>query len=68
MDLYKNKFVSGSKDCTAKMWDLDTGRCIKTFKHKDPVLAAKINDVHIVSSCERGKVKVWHTNTFTLVK
>uniref|UniRef100_A0A7M4FVU9 F-box and WD repeat domain containing 10 n=1 Tax=Crocodylus porosus TaxID=8502 RepID=A0A7M4FVU9_CROPO len=68
LDLYKNKFVSGSKDCTIKVWDLDTGRCIKTLKHKDAIWTAKINSTHIVSGCERGLVKVWHVDTCTLVK
>ncbi|KAH0629569.1 hypothetical protein JD844_011736 [Phrynosoma platyrhinos] len=68
LDVYKNRFVSGSKDCTAKMWDIDTGKCIKTFVHKGIVWAAKINETHVVSSCDRGMVKVWHAETFILIK
>ncbi|KAG8521873.1 F-box/WD repeat-containing protein 10 [Galemys pyrenaicus] len=68
MDLYKKIFVSGAKDCQIKEWDLDTGKCLKTFKHKDPILAIRINDTYIVSSCERGIVKVWHIVNTQLVK
>ncbi|XP_044105081.1 CMT1A duplicated region transcript 1 protein isoform X3 [Neovison vison] len=68
MDLYKNRLVSGARDCQVKEWDIETGKCLKTFKHKDPILATKINDTYIVSSCERGLVKVWHVVSAQLVK
>ncbi|XP_029413434.1 CMT1A duplicated region transcript 1 protein [Nannospalax galili] len=68
LDLYKHRFVSGAKDGQVKEWDIDTGKCLKIFKHKDPILAAKISDTYIVSSCEQGLVKVWHTVTAQLVK
>ncbi|XP_030656594.1 CMT1A duplicated region transcript 1 protein isoform X3 [Nomascus leucogenys] len=68
MDLCKNRLVSGGRDCQVKVWDVDTGKCLKTFRHKDPILATRINDTYIVSSCERGVVKVWHIATAQLVK
>ncbi|KAM5274853.1 LOW QUALITY PROTEIN: F-box and WD repeat domain containing protein 10B [Ctenodactylus gundi] len=68
MDLYKNMLVSGGRDAQVKEWDVKTGKCMKTFKHKDPILAIRINDTYIVSSCERGAVKVWHIATAQLVK
>ncbi|XP_069337984.1 F-box and WD repeat domain containing protein 10B isoform X1 [Eulemur rufifrons] len=68
IDLYKNRIASGARDCQVKEWDLDTGKCLKTFKHKDPILATRINDTYIVSSCERGIVKVWHVAMAQLVK
>nr|XP_020747905.1 CMT1A duplicated region transcript 1 protein isoform X3 [Odocoileus virginianus texanus] len=68
MDVYKNKLASGAKDCQVKEWDIETGKCLKTFKHKDPILAIRINDTYIVSSCEKGMVKVWHMATAQLVK
>ena len=49
-------------------WDIETGKCLKTFKHKDPILATRINDTYIVSSCEKGMVKVWHMATAQPVK
>ncbi|XP_055263317.1 F-box and WD repeat domain containing protein 10B isoform X2 [Moschus berezovskii] len=68
MDVYKNKLASGAKDCQVKEWDIETGKCLKTFKHKDPILDTRINDTYIVSSCEKGMVKVWHMVTAQLVK
>uniref|UniRef100_A0A2K6E6W4 Uncharacterized protein n=1 Tax=Macaca nemestrina TaxID=9545 RepID=A0A2K6E6W4_MACNE len=68
IDLCKNRLVSGGKDCQVKVWDVDTGKCLKTFRHKDPILATRINDTYIVSSCERGVVKVWHIVMAQLVK
>ncbi|KAM7231969.1 hypothetical protein CapIbe_016730 [Capra ibex] len=68
MDVYKNKLASGAKDCQVKEWDIETGKCLKTFKHKDPILDTRINDTYIVSSCEKGLVKVWHMVTAQLVK
>ncbi|XP_023043841.1 CMT1A duplicated region transcript 1 protein isoform X3 [Piliocolobus tephrosceles] len=68
MDLCKDRLVSGGRDCQVKVWDVDTGKCLKTFRHKDPILATRINDTYIVSSCERGVVKVWHIVMAQLVK
>ncbi|XP_023575141.1 CMT1A duplicated region transcript 1 protein isoform X3 [Octodon degus] len=68
MDLCKNMLVSGGRDAQVKEWDVETGKCLKTFKHKDPILATRINNTYIVSSCERGTVKVWHIATAQLVK
>uniref|UniRef100_A0A2K6QAV2 CMT1A duplicated region transcript 1 n=1 Tax=Rhinopithecus roxellana TaxID=61622 RepID=A0A2K6QAV2_RHIRO len=68
MDLCKDRLVSGGRDCQVKVWDIDTGKCLKTFRHKDPILATRINDTYIVSSCERGVVKVWHIVMAQLVK
>ncbi|XP_016051904.1 PREDICTED: CMT1A duplicated region transcript 1 protein [Miniopterus natalensis] len=68
MDLCKNRLVSGARDCQVKEWDVETGKCVRTFKHKDPILATRVNDTYIVSSCERGIVKVWHIVMAQLVK
>uniref|UniRef100_A0A8C3YHD8 F-box domain-containing protein n=1 Tax=Catagonus wagneri TaxID=51154 RepID=A0A8C3YHD8_9CETA len=68
MDVHKNRLASGAKDCQVKEWDIDTGKCLRTFRHKDPVLATRINDTYIVSSCEKGTVKVWQIATAQLLK
>ncbi|XP_019062260.1 CMT1A duplicated region transcript 1 protein isoform X2 [Fukomys damarensis] len=68
MDLYKKMLVSGGRDAQVKEWDVETGKCLKTFKHKDPILATRISDTYIVSSCERGTVTVWRIATAQPVK
>ncbi|XP_063148692.1 F-box and WD repeat domain containing protein 10B [Candoia aspera] len=68
LDVYKSRFVSASKDCTAKLWNMSTGKCTKTFTHKGYVWAAKMNDTHIVTSCDKGSVKVWHAESYVLIK
>jgi WD40 repeat protein/uncharacterized CHY-type Zn-finger protein len=56
------KFVSSSADNTLKVWDLETGRCIRTLKGH----FAKVNGVSItpdgkrvISGSSDGAVKVW---------
>lgn len=49
------------------MWNLDSGVCLKTLKHND-VVCVKVDEVHVVSGCDRGLVKVWLAETGALVK
>ncbi|XP_064423698.1 F-box and WD repeat domain containing protein 10B isoform X2 [Latimeria chalumnae] len=68
LELHENRLVSGARDCWVKVWNLLTAKCIRTFKHKQPILSVGINDTHVVSSCEKGLVMVWHIESYTLVK
>ncbi|XP_043924738.1 CMT1A duplicated region transcript 1 protein-like [Protopterus annectens] len=68
LDVYENKLVSGAKDRQVKVWNLETGRCARTFKHKDYVLAVKIDQDIVVSGCKKGQVKLWHIKSATLLK
>lgn len=68
MELYLNLPSCPSSSPSLSEWDIETGKCLKTFKHKDPISATRINDTYIVSSCERGLVKVWHIVMAQLVK
>jgi len=36
-------FISSSKDTTAKLWDSDTLKCLKTYKTDRPVNSASIS-------------------------
>lgn len=59
----KRRFIlTGSADCTAKLWDLDSGKCFMTLRgHDGPILAAKISpDNLLAATCSHdGSVKVW---------
>lgn len=52
------------------MWNILTGNCINrcNFKHKDPIVAVKINREYVLSSCKGGLVKLWHIATGNLIK
>ena len=54
--------LSASKDKTVKLWDIATGREIRTFKgHSDVVSAARFipNGRHIVSSSWDRSIRLW---------
>jgi WD40 repeat protein len=58
--------LSASKDKTVKLWDIATGREIRTFKgHSDVVSSAKFtpNGHHIVSSSWDRSIRLWDIAT-----
>jgi WD40 repeat protein/DNA-binding CsgD family transcriptional regulator len=58
--------ASGSEDCTARLWDLNTGQCFRTIEgHKDGVLSVAFSPDGqrlATSSCDRS-VKIWQVST-----
>jgi len=66
-----NLIVSGSFDATVRIWDVKTGRCIKTLPaHSDPVSACCFNrdGTLIASSSYDGLCRVWDTATGQCLK
>ncbi|MBW4643727.1 MAG: WD40 repeat domain-containing protein [Goleter apudmare HA4340-LM2] len=62
--------VSGSRDQTIKIWDLETGELIRTLKgHKDEVCAIALSpDEEIIASGSADKtIKLWHVKTGELL-
>jgi WD40 repeat protein len=58
----KNFVVTGSADCTAKVWDIESGECFLTLSgHTGPVLAAlpSPDNSLIATSSQDGTVKLW---------
>ncbi|MBX7044262.1 MAG: hypothetical protein K1X86_00365 [Ignavibacteria bacterium] len=66
-----NFLASGSKDETAKVWNISTGKSIKTFKdHSDDVNAVCFSpdSKYVVTASDDKTVKVWDINSIKLIK
>lgn len=54
---------SGSDDKEIKLWDLNSGRCIRTFKeHKDSVYCVTFSPdgTMIASASDDSSIKIWN--------
>jgi len=50
------------------VWNMQTGKCQRTFRHRYPVMAIAMSTETVISGCEGGKVKVWDLRTGNLIK
>ena len=50
------------------VWNMETKKCTRTFKHRHPITAVAMSDEMVMSGCEAGKVKVWHMESGKLIK
>jgi WD40 repeat protein len=65
----KDMIVSGSYDNTCKLWDLQTGQCLRTFTgHTNKVYAVSSTPEHIYSGSLDGSVRVWEAASGVCVK
>ena len=57
--------VSGSKDKTAKLWDMQTGGVVNTFSHEDLVCSVSISadNTTIASRSQEGTIYLWSIQT-----
>lgn len=58
--------VSGSRDTTLKIWQLETGRLLTTlFEHDDPIVSVDFprSGNTLISSSRSGKIIVWDLRT-----
>ena len=58
--------VSGSKDCTIRIWDLDTGEQIRVLQgHENSVnaLALTSDDMYIISGSSDDTLRIWNLET-----
>ena len=58
-------FVTASKDCTSKLFDVDTLECLKTYKTERPVNSAAISPIfdHVVLGGGQEAMDVTTTST-----
>ncbi|XP_069016322.1 F-box and WD repeat domain containing protein 10B [Embiotoca jacksoni] len=70
LDVHGDKLVSGAKDCSVKVWSLQTGLPFEEFhfKHPESVRCVKINETTVYSSCDRGLVKIWSLENAMLLQ
>lgn len=55
----KSQIVSGSLNKRIKIWDIVTGKCLKTLKNDERVFSIiKLNKYQIVSQCSTS-IKIW---------
>ena len=50
------------------VWDMQTGKCMRSFRHKHPVMAVAMSEETCITGCDGGRVKVWDLNTGELIK
>lgn len=56
--------VTGALDSTVRLWDVSSGRCLKTmFGHVEGVWALAADTLRVVSGAEDRMVKVWDART-----
>merc|ERR1711879_130926 len=60
------RVLSGSDDTTLKLWDLDTGNCLETFRgHEGRVVSVSMSweSARGLSCCDRGMLLMWNLQT-----
>ena len=70
LDCCNELLVSGSKDGLVKIWNIKTGTSICSFRHANTafVTCVKIDGLTVISSCDRGVIKVWDLKRRKLLK
>ena len=52
--------VSGSSDNTIRLWDIESGSCLRVLEgHEELVRCIRFDGKRIVSGAYDGKIKVW---------
>ncbi|OMJ26269.1 Beta-TrCP [Smittium culicis] len=68
IQLDKYKFVTGSRDKSIKIWDMNSLVCIRTlYGHTASVLCLKYDDEIIVTGSSDSTIIVWDMNTGSII-
>jgi WD40 repeat protein len=65
-----NRLLTGGRDATARIWDLDSGRVLILGGHRGGVTAARFspNDRLVATASRDHDIRVWRAGTGTLVR
>lgn len=68
--LKSGEIVSGTKGGMIKIWNSESGSCVKKIKaHKSIVNCIKLNDKEILYTCSNDNtIKIWEKETYKCVK
>ena len=64
------KLITGSLDRTARLWELQTGKLLRTLKHSDYVNAAVFSNdgKYILTGSDDGQARIWDTDYHDTLK
>jgi WD40 repeat protein len=65
-----NRFVASSADKTVKLWDRQTGECLRILEHDDQVyyVAFSPDDCILASGCANCRISLWNVTTGKRIK
>jgi WD40 repeat protein len=63
------RLATGSQDHTLRIWDVDTGECMKLLHgHTDTIRSLQVlRDGFLASGSKDKSIRLWHVNSGTLV-
>ena len=66
VDEQLNRLISGSTDNTIKIWDLESGECLKTLEDHDDWVRSilLIQNNKFISGSLDGRIKIWDLNSY----
>ncbi len=59
-----DKFISSSSDRKINIWDMETGKCEKSFKNNDSVNCLALYGNNIISGDDNGEISLIYSNIF----